>query len=199
MAEEHPIVKLLREDRQKEEAEISESIKDYHTTITYLGAGALGFFLTIHETFFALPESRLFWLFVVSIALLFSSLLLYLMHILLKFHNSSKLRDEEDQLITGFDFDNSTQDEQDTAQANLDVVWEKGEKTSRRIMYWRLTLVLLGVAGEIIFMIGNLQQAKAKDEKRGTIRIEIPVPPNKGSISIDTSEKNNIQLRFQNL
>jgi hypothetical protein len=41
---EHPIVEILRKDREKEDNQATESVKDYHTTVTYLGAGALGFF-----------------------------------------------------------------------------------------------------------------------------------------------------------
>ncbi len=46
------IIVQLREERKKEDDQATETLKDYQTTATYIGAGGLGFFLTIHEKFF---------------------------------------------------------------------------------------------------------------------------------------------------
>ena len=192
---EDPITQVLRQDRAKEDDQATTTLKDYHTTVTYLGAGALGFFLTINEKFFPLEDGRYFYLFIISLTLLFLSLLLYVLSILLDYFGSSRLRDMMDNDIQEIDFETATQAQIDKAKQKLDVQWAKIEFRSRMLMFSRLALVILGIGVEVIFMALNLSLTTKKDNP-ATIRIQIPADRPRTTIIIDTTEKSNIHIQF---
>jgi hypothetical protein len=194
-SKEHPITQILRQDRVKEDDQATATLKDYHTTVTYLGAGALGFFLTINEKFFPLGDGRYFYLFIISLSLLFLSLLLYVFSVLLDYYGSSRLRDMMDDDIQGIDFETATQAQIDAAERKLDAQWEKIELKSRILMLSRLTLVILGIGAEVVFMALNFSLTIKKDNP-GTIQIQIPAHRAHTTITVDTTEKDNLHIQF---
>jgi hypothetical protein len=83
----------LREDRKKEDDQATAASKEYYTTVTYLGTGALAFFLTIHEKFFLLEDGRYRCFFVLSLVILFLSVAVYLVVVITDHYGRSGLRD----------------------------------------------------------------------------------------------------------
>jgi len=57
---ENPIVKVLRQDREKEDAQAINTLKDYHTTITYLGSWRPGLFPNHPRKIFPTASQRIF-------------------------------------------------------------------------------------------------------------------------------------------
>jgi hypothetical protein len=102
-----------------------------------------------------------------------------------------------DEYIERIDFDRNTAEQNDAAKKVLDDLWMKGEKTSRQLMLWRLSLVLIGIAAEIIFIVGNIKTIKSKDEKPAEVRIELPTSNNNAIVTIDTSAKSILQIKIQ--
>jgi hypothetical protein len=160
---EHPIVQVLRQDRAKEDDQATATLKEYHTTVTYLGAGALGFFLTINEKFFPLHDGRFFCVLIISLSLLFLSLLLYVVTALFDYYGHSRLRDIMDTDIQTIDFDKTTQTQNDAAEKKLDDQWRRIENISRLLMFSRLVLVVLGIGAEVAFVALNFSLTAKKD------------------------------------
>lgn len=120
--------------------------KDYHTTITYLAGGALGLFLTINDKFFHLDESRFFFLFVISVSLLFATLILFVVNTIIDIRSKEKLRDSSDKMIQKKKYND----------AELEKIWKGTVRSSRRITYWRLVTLITGIAAEVIFILSNM-------------------------------------------
>lgn len=120
--------------------------KDYHTTVTYLAAGALGLFLTINDKFFHLDESKGLWLFITSVTLLFTTLLLFVVNTVCDIRSKEKLRDVSDDMIENEKYE----------PAKLERIWEKAIRISRAITYWRLATLITGIAAEVIFILSNM-------------------------------------------
>ena len=124
--------------------------KDYHTTITYLAGGALGLFLTINDKFFHLNESRGFLLFVASVSLLFSTLVLFIVNIIIDIRSKEKLRDSSDKMIQKRKYN----------EEELEKIWKETVRSSRKITYWRLGTLITGIAAEVIFIVLNMHFIK---------------------------------------
>ena len=185
---EHPITQILRQDRAREDEQATTTLKEYHTTVTYLGAGALGFFLTINEKFFPLENGRYFYLFIISLTLLFLSLLLYVFAVLSDYYGSSRLRDMMDDDIQHIDFETAPQARIDAAEQRLDAQWAKIELRSRMLIFSRLFLVIFGIGAEVLFMALNLSLANTKGSP-ATIQLQIPADRQHTTITIDSTKK----------
>lgn len=139
-------LKNLEEYRDTLVSDIIADEKDYHTTVTYLAAGALGLFLTINDKFFHLDTSKGLWLFITSVTLLFTTLLLFVVNTVSDIRSKEKLRDASDDMIEKGKYDS----------AKLEKNWEKTVRISRAITYWRLATLITGIAAEVIFILLNM-------------------------------------------
>ncbi len=197
---EHPIITQLRVDREKQDDEAMAKLKDYHSTITYVAAGALGFFLTVHEKFFHLQDGQLLWLFWVSMTLLFLCLTFYVVNILREYRLSEALRDKMDDYIKEVNFDEATDDSNTERETALIKIWSDSEKLGKAYMFIRLGLLALGLAGEIGFVGLNLDvaDAKEKESKNSVMKIEWSPSDQNAVIDIDTSGAKAIKVHFNN-
>jgi len=173
--------------REDLEGDIIDTTKDYNTIVTYLAAGSLGLFLTINEKFFHLIESRFFWIFVASVTLLFTTLILYLINVAYDTTVQRTLRNKTNEKIKRGDYDTD----------DLDSYWKKVDTFSKRMMYFRMCTVIAGIAAEIIFIIVNMDAGKIEENKKPEIKIEMPSVKDSTKIIIDTS-KGSIQIKFLN-
>jgi hypothetical protein len=180
-------INTLREYREKLVDGILEDEKDYHTVITYLAGGALGLFLTINEKFFHLTDSNNFWLFIVSVVLLFFTLLLFVVNNILDIRASEQLRDISDDMIDKNFYDAD----------RLEKIWRKKIRQSRILTYLRFALLLAGIAAEVIFIMMNMNFQKPTGEKEPPVmRIEILRSKDSSAIIFDSATKS-VELKFK--
>ena len=152
--------------------------KEYHTTVTYIAAGALALFLTINEKFFHLLTSKSFWLFEASVAFLFITLLLYVINIINDIGAHEKLRDSADEMLANKKYEKPI----------LLIIWQRLIRKSRNLTYWRFATLLIGILLELAFILINMRAtAPVKEDAR--IEISIPVSDS-SSVLIDSSKTN---------
>lgn len=125
---------------------ILDDEKEYHTTITYIAAGALALFLTINDKFFDIMKSTGFCLFLISLFFLFLTLFLYLINAISDIRSNEKLRDITDEIIEG-------RNDRD----RLDAEWKRQIKKSRFLTYSRFVMLMIGILAEIIFIVINMR------------------------------------------
>ena len=170
--------------------DILEDEKDYHTTITYIAAGALGLFLTINEKFFHLNESKHLGLFIISIVLLFGTLILFIINNIDDIRSKEKLRDVADKMI-----DNNEYDADD-----LENTWKRSIRRSRLLTYLRLVALVGGIATEVIFILSNMNLGVPVNDvkKEPVISIQLPATKDSVRITIDTSQSKVFEIKFTN-
>ena len=160
---------------------IATSEKDYHTTITYIAAGGLAFFLTINDKFFEILKGSGYILFITSIALLFVTILLYIINIVVDIKASEKLRELTDSMIT----------ERKHNKEKLGALRHRSWKTSRRLTYMRFWSLGIGIFLELMFIVINL---KGGDHAKEETKIEVSIPQGISRVSVDTLQQ---EIRFK--
>ena len=183
-------IEYLRTYRESLVEDILEDEKDYHTTITYIAAGALGLFLTINEKFFHLNESKHLGLFIISIVLLFGTLILFIINNIDDIRSKEKLRDVADKMI-----DNNEYDADD-----LENTWKRSIRRSRLLTYLRLVALVGGIATEVIFILSNMNLGVPVNDvkKEPVISIQLPATKDSVRITIDTSQSKVFEIKFTN-
>ncbi|TDX02027.1 DUF1772 domain-containing protein [Dinghuibacter silviterrae] len=126
--------------------DITDKEKEYHTTITYISAGALAFFLTLNDKFFKIQSAHGEWLMFASLGCLLLSIILYVPANMVDISTDRTLMDEVDRQI-GEDMDD------DDA---LLKIWRKSMRWSQLIYTARLIAMVVGVVLEAIFVSCNL-------------------------------------------
>lgn len=171
-------VEKLNDYRKTLVEQIISDEKEYHSTVTYLAAGGLALFLTINEKFFDVVHSRQFWAFVLSLALLFFTLVLYIVNTMSDIRSNERLRDVTDGMIRAKHYN----------KPQLLADWDAEIKKSRWLTYFRMVTLSLGIFFEILFIVANL--GTVKEEKKGPAKIEISIPVHDSTnIMLDTSNK----------
>lgn len=135
--------------RDSLQSDITDKEKEYHTTITYISAGALAFFLTVNEKFFQIETAHVRWLLFVSLCCLLLSVLLYVAANMVDVTADKKLMDKVDSMIVN-----------PKLKDDLLQTWKIWLKRSQYIYYGRLILMVLGILFEGFFVMQNLNQAK---------------------------------------
>ena len=179
-------IEKLKEYRKSVVDQILIDEKEYHTSITYIAAGALALFLTINEKIFNIIESRQLWTFIASLSFLFITLVLYIFNIVSDIAAHETLRDSADQMLKNKSYD----------KPKLLKEWEKLIGKSRWLTYCRMFTLALGIFLEVWFIVANMNSKKDANQNESKIEIILP-PKNSSKIMLDTSGSN-IKIHFIN-
>lgn len=153
--------------------------KEYNTIITYVSAGALGFFLTINEKLFNLQASHNLWLVWLSVCALLLSLIFLVVVYIVDLMASRKLFDQAKAMPYGV-YDKTALTKTADDETEKFKIW----------FYARFVLLIIGVAAESIFLVLNLNAPSAEKKPENTLKIEGLAPQSKISIEADSTKFN---------
>lgn len=181
-------IERLRIYREQLLNDIIDEEKNYHTTITYLAAGALGLFLTINEKLFNITEANNKTVLFVSIGFLIFSIILLIFSSILNLKSHESLRDLTDTMIVNGVYD----------KPKLNSLWEKNLSKTRKLFYFRFVCLLIGIVLEVCFIMSNDPSLKGKLKNNSQIEMKINYnnPKNETNILID-STNNKVSVHFK--
>lgn len=161
--------------------------KEYHTTITYIAAGALALFLTINESFFSVSTGSYPFAFIASLIFLFITLALYIVNIVSDIRAHESLRDAADEMLAKKEYD----------KPSLLNKWNGLIGQSRWLTYTRMVTLFIGIFLEVLFIAANLfSEEENKLDQKSKIEIILP-SKNAAKINYD-SASNSLEIRLSN-
>ena len=131
--------KTVADDYTKKDTEIE-------TSLTYISAAALGFFITINEKFVELETARYHILLAVSLFFLFLTFVLILIR-------KSKTVSFDHELMTYIDSMEANNESQDSGLLKL---WKKGTRLLECLMNFTYVSLSLGIGLQVLFLVLNL-------------------------------------------
>ena len=132
--------KTVADDYTKKDTEVE-------TSLTYVTVGLLSFFITINEQFIKLGTAEYRLLLVVSLFLLFFTLVLILIR-------KSKTVSFDRKLMTYIDSMKANNESQDRGLVKL---WEKGLRSLEYLMNFAYVSLSLGIGLQVLFLVLNLK------------------------------------------
>ena len=137
----------LKEYRKNLEKEYSDKDLEIESSLTYITIGALGFFLTINDTFIKVLEAKYKSLLVISLIFLFIAFVLLLIR-------KSKTINYDFEMMTFIDQMNPGNESQDNELLNL---WDRGAKVLHLMMTLTYISLSVGIGLQVLFLLLNLK------------------------------------------